>query len=119
MGNARRRAPRGDQLRGLERAERRHARHGHLISETLDALVRDELSDPSLEDVALTTIELSPDGQHLWAWFLAPSPAVAEAALARAEGYLRVRVTECLGLKRVPNLHFAADPRGKGATWPE
>lgn len=118
MGNARRRR-RGGELRDVERAERRHARHGHLISETLDALVRDELSDPALEEVALTTIELSVDGQHLWAWFSAPSPQAAGAALARAEGFLRVRLTECLGLKRVPVLHFAADPRGEGATWPD
>lgn len=119
MGNARRRPRRGGELRDLERAERRHARHGHLISETLDALVRDELSDPALEEVALTTIELSVDGQHLWAWFTAPSPQAAGAALARAEGLLRVRLLERLGLKRVPILHFAPDPRAEGAPWSE
>ncbi|MFO0724355.1 MAG: ribosome-binding factor A [Myxococcota bacterium] len=97
------------------RAHWRHARYGRLITETLDALVRDELSDPALEDVALTEMELSPDGQLLRAWFVAKDMEAAGGALARSEGFLRVMLSQRLSLKRIPHLFFEPDPRGGGA----
>jgi ribosome-binding factor A len=118
MAERQRRAQRGDSLRAEGRARQRHARHGHLISETLQALVRDALFDPALDEIALTSIELSLDGQHLRVWFVltdegedAGRKEAARAALERATGYLRVLLAERLSQKRVPQLHFEADPR--------
>ncbi len=94
------------------RAGHRHARLSHLITERVDAIVRDELTDPDVQEVALTGAQLSPDGQHLYLWFTAPDAVVAGAALARATPLVRTLILERIGTDRVPHLHFAPDPRG-------
>lgn len=94
------------------RAGHRHARLQHLITELVDAVVRDELSDPAVEDVVLTGTQLSPDGHHLFVWFTTASDtALALVALERSAAFIRTRILDRLGLDRVPHLHFSADPR--------
>jgi len=93
------------------RAGHRHARLSHLLSEALEAVVRDELSDPSIEEVSLTAIDLSPDGHHVFVHFVAPDPASAAEALSRASPFVRTCIADRLGLDRVPHVHFEKDPR--------
>ncbi len=115
MDNSRRRRERGED-RSKARPNYRHARLTHLITELVDAVVRDELTDPALEDVVLTRTLLSPDGHHLYGWFVASDTTTAAAALARASALIRTRLADRLGLDRIPHLHFAPDPRGLGAS---
>ena len=90
----------------------RHLRLQSTLFEELSLLFRGELSDPLLEGVHLTSLELSPDGRHARIGFTLPhdkqesdTPAVEEA-LSRAQGYLRAQLAQGLNLKRVPNLRF-------------
>ena len=90
----------------------RHLRLQSTLFEELSLLFRGELSDPLLEGVHLTSLELSPDGRHARIAFTLPhdkqesdTPAVEEA-LTRAQGYLRAQLAQGLNLKRVPNLRF-------------
>jgi ribosome-binding factor A len=90
----------------------RHLRLQSTLFEELSLLFRGELSDPLLEGVHLTSLELSPDGRQARIGFTLPhdsqhsdSPAVEEA-LCRAQGYLRAQLAQGLNLKRVPHLRF-------------
>lgn len=110
MGNRDRRE-RGDDY-GARKTGHRHTRLQHLITEIVDAVVRDELTDPAVQEVVLTGTALSPDGHHLHVWFVAPEVAAAQVALDRSSAFVRARLLDRLGLDRVPHLHFAPDPRG-------
>ncbi|WP_426756375.1 ribosome-binding factor A [Myxococcus sp. Y35] len=90
----------------------RHLRvQSHLFQE-VSRTFRDELSDPRLEGVALTSFELSPDGRLVRMGYTVTPEAAAsglrpvQEALDRACGYLRSQLAEHLDLKRVPRLRF-------------
>jgi ribosome-binding factor A len=101
----------------------RHARLQQIIAEELEALLRDELSDPDLRGVRFAGAELSVDYRALRVRFLTTGTAEAaegEAARARraferAAGYVRHRLDEALDLKRVPELHFLFDREAAAA----
>lgn len=87
-------------------------------------MLRDEVSDPALTDVHVTSVVLSIDYRHARVHVSIPgSPASAdgerarcERALTRATAFLRARLGEGLDLKRVPELRFVFDgvtPRGE------
>ncbi len=90
----------------------RHLRLQSTLFEEVALLFRSELSDPLLEGVAVTMLELSPDGRHARIGFTLPperqesSPASVEEALERATGFIRSQLALGLNLKRVPNLRF-------------
>src|SRR5262249_13796905 len=93
----------------------RHERLSRLLREELDALVRDELADPRLDGVRITTVELSVDYKNVRVGFVGPDSASAghdardriARALTRATPFLRARLAEALDLKVVPALRFA------------
>jgi ribosome-binding factor A len=90
----------------------RHLRVQSALFEEVSLLFRGELSDPLLEGVTVTTLELSPDGRQARIGFTLPperqqsGPAPVEEALARASGFIRSQLALGLNLKRVPNLRF-------------
>ena len=90
----------------------RHLRLQSSIFEEVSLLFRGELSDPLLEGVTVTTLELSPDGRQARIGFTLPperqesGPAPVEEALERATGFIRSQLALGLNLKRVPNLRF-------------
>lgn len=90
----------------------RHLRLQSVLFEEVSLLFRGELSDPLLEGVVVTMLELSPDGRHARIGFTLPperqesGPAPVEEALARASGFIRSQLALGLNLKRVPNLRF-------------
>src|SRR4051812_25058607 len=100
-----------------ESAGHRHARLQELIREEIVALLRDEVRDPLLEPVRVTSVVLSVDYRHARVHFarLRPSqePAAVlhdvQLALLRATPFLRARLAESLDLKRVPDLRFVFD----------
>jgi ribosome-binding factor A len=92
----------------LEAAGHRQARLQHLIHEELGALLRDDVRDPVLRDLQLVAVELSVDYRNarvVVAAGAAPAREVA-AALERAAGFLRARLSEALDLKHAPQLTF-------------
>ncbi len=108
-----------------------------ILLEQVQSLVRDEAADPALGGVRLVSLELSLDCGHArvaYAVQAATTPCdLAQAergsrdALGRATGFLRARLADLLGLKRLPTLTFtwvgvyepagAADPSPGGEPW--
>jgi ribosome-binding factor A len=101
-------------------AGHRHARLEHLLYEELDALLRDELYDPALEEVRFLGVDLSVDYRNARVRFaLSPGQAAkreaAERALSRATPFLKGRLAEALDLKFVPALRFVYSPLAPGS----
>jgi ribosome-binding factor A len=77
----------------------------------LRSLLRDDVSDPALEDVFAVSVELSADGRHLRVHLIAASDGVLstsalERALRRVTPFLRHRLALDLDLKRTPELRL-------------
>ena len=99
----------GSSLFHSEAPSARHLRVQSTLSEDVSLLFRSELSDPRLEDITLTSCELSPEGRTVRIGYSLPhdaDPAAVKEALARAEGFLRSRLAQHLNLKRTPHLRF-------------
>lgn len=95
----------------------RHIRLQTLILEEVRALLRDDVTDPTLEPVRLTALVLSVDYRHARVHFAVRATeddarkrrTTIEHALARATPFLRARLAETIDLKRVPDLRFVFD----------
>lgn len=98
-----------------ETAGHRHARLQHILTVELELMFSAELSDPRLEAVQLTAIELSLDCRNIRVHYVHPKPAEVAQALSRALPFIRAVIGERLSIKRVPELRFAVDPRMEGA----
>ena len=85
-----------------------------LFREELNSLLDSEVSDPRLDGVRVTAVELSRDGSRARAWFSTVSAEASEreilSTLERASGFLKSRLCEALPLKRIPELRFRCDP---------
>jgi ribosome-binding factor A len=75
-------------------AGHRHARLQQILLDELGALVRDELSDPKLDGVMVTSVD---ERERL------------ERAIARAAPFLRASLADSVDLKQVPALNFMWD----------
>ncbi len=109
-----------------EHSGHRHLRLQELVLEELQALLRDDVADPSLDPVRFTALVLSVDYRHARVHFaLAMTEEEARArlpsvtrALQRVSPFLRARLSDAIDLKRVPDLAFlfdAALPEGEGS----
>lgn len=102
---------------GAQAAGHRHARLQQILLEELGTLVRDELSDPKLDGVMVTSVELSVDYRNarvrFWAARATPPSREErerlERAIARAAPFLRARMADAVDLKQVPALNFMWD----------
>lgn len=87
----------------------RHQRVEVSILDELRTVLRDDVTDPALEDVRLTAIVLSADSKIARLHYAVPRgrprPDV-ERAFTRATGFLRGRLAEGVELKRTPELRF-------------
>jgi ribosome-binding factor A len=85
-----------------------------LIREELNSLLDSEVTDPRLEGVRVTRVELTRDGARARVWFVVtgenPRLREIETGFVRAAGFLRGRLSESLPLKRSPELRFRHDP---------
>src|SRR5262245_10796412 len=105
-------------MRGEEEAAGyRHARLQGLILEELRALLRDDVSDPALENVRIATVVLSVDYRHARVHFtvrgsedvVTRDRARIDKALARATPFFRASLADAVEIKRVPDLRFVFD----------
>jgi ribosome-binding factor A len=96
----------------VESIPARHLRVQSTLFQEVSRLFRGELSDPLLEGVSVTSLELTPDGRNARIGFTLPpelahvGPAPVEEALARASSFIRSQLALGLDLKRVPHLRF-------------
>jgi ribosome-binding factor A len=118
----------------LESIPARHLRVQSTLFQEVSRLFRGELSDPLLEGVSVTSLELTPDGRNARVGFTLPpehastGPALVEEALKRASGFIRSQLALGLDLKRVPHLRFiyvgiapheSSGPEAEESTWDE
>jgi ribosome-binding factor A len=92
----------------------RTARLNSQLQRELTELIRDELRDPRLKGVTLTSVEASPDMRHAKIFVSVLSLTVddsdgAAKALNGAAGKLRHSLKHRLAIKHIPELHFHAD----------
>jgi ribosome-binding factor A len=115
MSSSKHRRPRassrrsGSSLFHSEAPSARHLRVQSTLSQDVSLLFRGELSDPLLQDVELSSCELSPEGRIARIGYTLPhgaDPGRVKEALSRAEGYLRSLLAQHLNLKRTPHLRF-------------
>lgn len=79
------------------------------IREELGAILRDDVTDPSLDGVGITAVVLSPDYKNARAHFVIPKDRdrmAVEKALTRATPFIRARLAEAIELKRTPDIRF-------------
>lgn len=88
-------------------SETHHHQHQHLLLEELRAIFRLELADERLASLIIVAAELSADGSAARvAWLCRREDASVALALERAAPFLRARLAEALGWKRIPKLRF-------------
>jgi ribosome-binding factor A len=92
----------------------RQARLEHIISNELQSLISDEVHDPALASLKVLSVHLSVDGGHARVAYAVIAQLHQEqevgrtsrARLAKAGPFLRVRLSQQLDLKKVPQLSF-------------
>jgi ribosome-binding factor A len=95
---------------------RRTERVAEELRAELALLLRREITDPRLQLVTLTRVDVSPDlarADVFWSHVGGegrPSDAETDAAFAHASGFLRRGIARALPLRRAPELHFHHDP---------
>jgi ribosome-binding factor A len=99
-----------------EHGGHRHERLQQILEEELQSLVRDEMTDPRLEGLKVSGVELSVDYRNARVKFVtekaeetAASLQKIERALVKATRFLRARLGESVDMKRLPELHFVYD----------
>jgi ribosome-binding factor A len=91
----------------------RHQRLGHQVQRTLAELLQFEVKDPRVQNVSLTSVDLSRDLSVARVYFslLDPDADAAEAleGLERASGFLRGKLGRAIKVRHVPELRFVHD----------
>jgi ribosome-binding factor A len=91
--------------------EHRSRRVSEAVREELAELIGFEMDDPRLASVNVTNADVSPDMRvaHIKVAIEAGQEKKALEALEHAKGFLKHELASRLNLRRVPDLHFAAD----------
>ena len=93
--------------------EHRVGRVSEAIKEELSEIIGFEMEDPRLAVVDVIEVHVSPDSRHahISVGISGDKPEQKEAlaALDHARHYLRNELARRLNLRRIPELHFAAD----------
>lgn len=97
----------------MKKHSQRAQRVGDQIQRELAPLLRDEIKDPRVGSVTVTSVEVTADLSHAKVFFthLAGSEKAADAveALQHTAGFLRHELSQRLQLYSVPQLHFVYD----------
>ena len=97
----------------------RTARINAQIQRELVELIRDELRDPRVRGVTVTSVEVAPDMRnariHVSVLALDGKPAEAAVALNGAAGKLRQALKHRLAIKHIPELRFHGDATAASA----
>ena len=103
----------------MPREYSRHQRLGNQMLRTLSELLRFEAKDPRIDNVALTSVDLSRDLSVAKVYFnlLDPDqdPTPAAEALRHAAGFLRGKLGRAIKVRHVPELRFLHDDSAEQA----
>jgi ribosome-binding factor A len=75
-----------------------------VLFQEVQSLFRNEVADPSLQQIEILSLSLTADGSSARIAYAAR--AECREALSRAEGFIRARLASLLDLKRTPRLRF-------------
>ncbi len=92
----------------------RSDRVGDLLLEVISELLRRDIRDPRVRDVALTAVRMSKDLRHARVFFNLLGGAAAEhdaaaVGLKSASGFIRTKAAKQLNLRFAPELEFTYD----------
>ena len=94
--------------------QHRRERVSETVREELAELIGFEMKDPRLAIVDVTDVQVGPDLRHahvrVGVWGDEHDKQAAMAALEHARHYLRHELARRLNLRKMPELHFEADP---------
>ena len=97
----------------MKKNAQRPVRVGDQIQKELADILRNEVKDPRVGPVTVTSVDVSPDLSHAKVHFthLAGREQGEDAveALSRTAGFIRRELSHRLNLYSVPELHFAYD----------
>src|SRR2546429_2411064 len=91
--------------------EHRSRRVSDAVKEELAELIGFEMDAPRVSSVSVTNAEVSPDMRHAHVKVAVSTGEENDAlkALEHAKGFLKRELALRLNLRRIPDLHFAAD----------
>jgi len=91
----------------------RTERISEALREELEELIGYELSDPRINDLFVTEVQIGPDLRHAHVRLSMPADQEkrdeALAALDHAKGFIKRELAHRLELRRLPELHFEPD----------
>ncbi len=91
----------------------RTERISEALREELEELIGYELSDPRVNDLFVTEVQIGPDLRHAHVRLSMPADQQkrddALAALEHARGFIKRELAHRLELRRLPELHFEPD----------
>lgn len=96
----------------MARRSGRARKVGDQVQRELSEILARELRDPRVGMVTLTGVDMSPDCSHAVIHFTcldSTHAADAEAALARASGFLRSQLAKRIAIYSAPTLRFVYD----------
>jgi ribosome-binding factor A len=97
----------------MKRHSQRAQRVADQMQRELSQLLREEVKDPRVGSITITSIEVSADLSHAKVFFThlagREQADAAVQALQRTAGFLRTELSHRLGLYSVPQIHFAYD----------
>jgi ribosome-binding factor A len=97
----------------MKRHSQRAQRVADQMQRELSQLLREEVKDPRVGSITITSIEVSADLSHAKVFFThlagREHADAAVQALQRTAGFLRTELSHRLGLYSVPQIHFAYD----------
>lgn len=94
----------------------RTERIGNQLMGEIARVLREEVADPRVRLVTLTRVDVAPDLSHalvLWSAFDQKGevdPEEVNEGLGSAAGFVRHRLAQTMGLRRMPELRFRFDP---------
>lgn len=83
-----------------------------LLQQQLASLIQTEISDPRLQQLSITGVELSQDlsrAKVYYVLFDEKTKKEAEVALKKATGFLRKQLATRLDMRYIPNIRFIYD----------
>ena len=84
-----------------------------MMQQNLAEILQREVSDPQLQKVTISGVDVSRDLGHAKIHFVVPDDCDLEEVIkgfARAKGFLRSNLAKRCGLRIMPDLHFHYDP---------
>jgi ribosome-binding factor A len=99
-------------MRPGARPVKRSTRVGELLREILASILLERVSDPRLQDLTITEVEMSPDlklARVYYAGRQGADPEEISMALDKALGFIKQEVARKHILRTMPEFHFLAD----------